>query len=123
MTAERNAGFGKRVEHDALTPCSRAEPCPTCAEQNKAFDNQLPPYPDRLVVHLIRQVKAIGAAYKAGGSTLDLLATQAEDVARLSVEIERLRDEVEAFREAIRTGEGPSCEDVCLRECIGVCGA
>ena len=37
-------------------------------------------------------------------------------------EIERLRMEVEAFRKAIRTGDGPSCEDVCLKECIGSCG-
>ena len=37
-------------------------------------------------------------------------------------EIERLRAENAAFRHAIRTGDGPSCENVCLVECVGVCG-
>lgn len=30
--------------------------------------------------------------------------------------------ELAAFRKAVRDGVGPSCEDVCLRECLGVCG-
>jgi len=38
-------------------------------------------------------------------------------------EIARLVAEVEAFRAAVQSGVGPSCEDVCLVECIGVCGA
>lgn len=37
-------------------------------------------------------------------------------------EIDRLRAENEAFRQAIRDGDGPNCEDVCQTECIGVCG-
>lgn len=38
-------------------------------------------------------------------------------------EIERLWAEVVAFRKAITDGVGPFCEDVCLVQCLGVCGA
>lgn len=41
----------------------------------------------------------------------------------LAQRVEELQTENEAFRQAIRTGDGLSCEDVCLTECIGVCGA
>jgi hypothetical protein len=37
-------------------------------------------------------------------------------------EIGSLRAERAAFRRAIAEGDGPFCEDVCLRECVGVCG-
>lgn len=37
--------------------------------------------------------------------------------------IEAQAAEIVAFRRAVLEGTGPSCEDVCLRECIGVCGA
>lgn len=37
--------------------------------------------------------------------------------------LEELLAEIEAWRKAFHTGDGPNCEDVCLRECLGVCGA
>lgn len=40
----------------------------------------------------------------------------------LLVEVDRQAAEIAAFRQAIKVGDGPSCEDVCQRECIGVCG-
>lgn len=37
-------------------------------------------------------------------------------------EINRLRAEVAAYAQAVRDGDGPFCQDVCLVECVGVCG-
>lgn len=50
------------------------------------------------------------------------LSAAADQIERMQADIERLRAENAAFRNAIRTGDGPSCEDVCLVECVGVCG-
>lgn len=59
---------------------------------------------------------------REGALSGDLPLGAAFDWAWVADEIERLRAEVAAFRNAIRTGDGPSCEDVCLVECVGVCG-
>ncbi len=52
----------------------------------------------------------------------ELMVTQMVNE-RLAAEVATLRAEVAAFRKAIVEGDGPSCEDVCLRSCIGVCEA
>lgn len=44
------------------------------------------------------------------------------DVEHLKAEVDRQAAEIEAFRQAVVDGTGPSCEDVCQQACIGVCG-
>jgi hypothetical protein len=40
---------------------------------------------------------------------------------KLLAEVDRQAAEIQAFRGAILLGDGPFCEDVCMRSCIGVC--
>jgi hypothetical protein len=63
------------------------------------------------VSDLVEQLRRV-----SGGSTVVALVTDAAD------RIEHLERVEQAWREAHRTGDGPSCEDVCLDECLGPCG-
>lgn len=48
--------------------------------------------------------------------------TRSETLLALLDDHARQAQEIEAFREAVREGDGPFCEDVCQRSCIGSCG-
>lgn len=46
----------------------------------------------------------------------------AERLEALADQLPVMENEIAAWRRAFVEGDGPMCEDVCLRECLGVCG-